>query len=692
MKAVLALLALVGAAQAVSADTRIVDPNTLSMSDAQRKATYIITDFLSNHHYKKARMDDALSSQLMDRYLKTLDPSRMYLLKSDVTAFETYRYRLDDLIDRRRPDVTVAFELFKRFRARVERRTERLLTLLNTNFDFTVDESYFFAREDADWAATEAELDELWRQRVKHDVLSQRLVGKDKAETVELLTKRYERARRRVEQYNANDVFQFFMNALGRTIEPHTAYMSPRSSENFRIRMSLSLQGIGAALQTENEYTVVRRIITGGPADLGKKLKVDDRIIGVGQGDKKLVDVVSWRLEDVVDLIRGPKGSTVRLRLLSKGASAGSTPREISIVRDQVKLEERAAKKSILKDIQGAPGARIGVIDVPTFYLDIEGRYRGDPDYRSTTRDVRRLLGELQKEKVDGVIVDLRNNSGGSLIEATDLTGLFIDSGPVVQLRYSNNTVEVNEDEDAGVAYDGPLAVLVDRFSASASEIFAGAIQDYKRGIIIGEPTFGKGTVQRLLRLDKWARGHKGLGQLKMTTAQFFRVNGESTQHRGVTPDIVFPTAIDSDKHGERGLENAVPWSRTKPANYRAGRDISDLVARLRVRHEKRIQTDPGFNYLVEEAAASKAVQDQKSVSLVESVRKAEQDQLEAAQLERENRFRIARGLKPRVPDSDEEVEPLEEDVLLEESARILSDMVGANTVVRTAEVHKAGQ
>ena len=685
MKTLIACIAVLVVAPFAHANENIVDPNTLGMTDVQRTATDIITDFLGNHHYKKTQFNDALSSELLDRYLESLDPNRMYLLQSDISALESYRYRLDDLLDSRLPNVDIAFEIFKRFRSRVEQRTTKVTQLLDTPFDFSLPEQFKFDRSESPWAKSNAELDGVWRQRVKNDLLVQRLAGKELKDGVELLTKRYERIGRRVQQLNNNDVFQFFMNALGRTIEPHTAYMSPRSSENFRIRMSLSLEGIGAALQTENEQTVVRRIITGGPADLNKKLKVDDRVIGVGQGDQEIVDVISWRLEDVVDLIRGPKGSTVRLQVRSKGAGASAPTRIVDIVRDKVKLEEQAAKKSVLDKIPGSTGTRIGVIDLPTFYLDIEGRYRGDSDYRSTTRDVRKLLGELAKEKVDGVIIDLRGNAGGSLIEATDLTGLFIDQGPVVQLRSPQGRVEVNEDTDAGVAYEGPVVVLVDRFSASASEIFAGAIQDYRRGIIVGEPTFGKGTVQRLFQLDKWGPGKRGHGQLKMTTAQFFRVNGESTQHRGVTPDIVFPTAVHSDEHGERALDNAVPWSRTNAADYKPQPDNTALITTLKTRHEARVQSDPGFKYLVAEAAARKVLRDQDSVSLMESKRRAERDSAEQGQLNRENVLRKARGLKPRVPDSKDPVDDLDGDIQLEEAGRIVRDMATTTTLLRTA-------
>ena len=429
----------------------------------------------------------------------------------------------------RRAQVEVAFDIFKRFRSRVDERVAVALNYVDQDWTFDRDETYVFDRSEASWAKSADELDDLWRRRVKNDILTQRLAGRETADIKDTLSKRYKRVARRVQQLNANDVFQLYMSSYGRNIEPHTTYLSPRSSENFRIRMSLSLEGIGAALQTENEYTVVRRIITGGPAELDKRLKVDDRIVGVAQGDETMVDVVAWRLEDVVDLIRGKKGTTVRLEILPKGAAATGKTRVIDIVRDKVKLEEQAAKSEVI-ELPDSGGRKVGVIDLPTFYMDIDARSRGEEDYRSTTRDVRRLLGELQGQGVDGVVIDLRGNSGGSLVEATELTGLFIDSGPVVKMVYSSGRVQENRDDDAGVAYDGPLAVLVDQFSASASEIFAGAIQDYRRGLIIGEPTFGKGTVQHLVPLDQYAQsGTTGLGHLKITVAKFFRVNGHST-------------------------------------------------------------------------------------------------------------------------------------------------------------------
>ena len=674
------------------AEMRVVPLDELEPTAKQRRATTLITQLLSRHHYKKTSLNDEFSSDLLDRYLNALDPNRSFFLQSDVDGFQMHADRLDDML--RRAQVEVAFDIFKRFRSRVDERVAVALKYLGQDWTFDQDERYVFDRSAANWAVSTDELNDLWRRRVKNDILSQRLAGREKADILDTLAKRYERVARRVQQLNSNDVFQLYMSSYGRNIEPHTTYMSPRSSENFRIRMSLSLEGIGAALQTENEYTVVRRIITGGPAELDKRLKVDDRIVGVAQGDDTMVDVVAWRLEDVVDLIRGKKGTTVRLQILPKGAAATGKTRVIDIVRDKVKLEEQAAKSQVI-EFPESVGRKVGVIDLPTFYMDIEARSRGEEDYRSTTRDVRRLLGELQSEGVDGVIIDLRGNSGGSLVEATELTGLFIDSGPVVKMVYSSGRVQENRDDDAGVAYDGPLAVLVDQFSASASEIFAGAIQDYRRGLIIGEPTFGKGTVQHLVPLDQYAQsGTTGLGHLKITVAKFFRVNGHSTQHRGVIPDIIFPTAVGLESVGERALENALEWSKIQASSYVPHGPMGGQIEDLRARHEDRVNADPGFSYLVREAKLAKDSAERKSISLSEPLRQAERDERERSSLARENELRVAKGLPVRDPnDESNDVTGLDEvlgDAVLNETARILLDSLSSLAAKRTTTVESA--
>lgn len=659
----------------------------LSPTRDQLRATALIVNFIQNHHFRKTALDDTRSAEIFDRYLEALDPGRSYLLASDVERYARYRHRFDDLL--REGKLEPAFQIFETFRRRLRERGEYAISLLDDNFDFQRDEDFVVDRSKLPWAANRAELDDIWRKRVKNDYLNLKLAGQEREAVVDTLRKRYEHLIRRASQFNEDDVYQLFINAYATSVEPHTAYLSPRTSENFQISMRLSLEGIGAALQNENEFTVVKRIIPGGPADLSGLLHVEDRITAVGQGSEPPVDVVGWRLDDVVDLIRGPKNSVVKLEVLPKGTGPDGTRKVITLVRDTIKLEEQAAKKSV---IETSTGKRIGVIDIPTFYEDVAARGRGDDNYRSTTRDVRGLLKELQDEGVAGIVIDLRGDGGGSLTEAIELTGLFIKSGPVVQVKNARGRMEVYDDPDPQVVYQGPLAVLVDRYSASASEIFAGAMQDYGRGVILGEATFGKGTVQSLLDLSRFARGTSDdLGQLKTTIAQFFRVSGASTQHRGVVPDILFPSGLDADDYGERAFDNALPWAAVRPAKFEMTSISKGAVAEARRRHEVRIQKDAGFHYLVSEGHAQQVAMDQKAVSLLEARRRAERDALEEARRERVNELRVARGLKPldkldpkdpinpEVADEDtEEKDPETDlgDVWLEEAAQILADLI----------------
>ena len=475
----------------------------------QRYASSIATRFLTNYHYKRTRLDDELSSEIFDSYLELLDPNRIYFLAGDIEQFERYRHGMDDAL--RHSDLLSAYEIFNVYAERVQQRVDYARVRVKQPFDFTIDEYYQFDREGEPWATDVAELDELWRKRVKNDYLRLLLTDKEPESIVKTLTERYDNQERRISELNNEDVFQFFMNAFAQSIEPHTAYLSPRSSENFEISMKLSLEGIGALLGRENEYTLISSIVPGGPAEQDGRLKAGDRITAVGQGnDGKLVDVIGWRVEDVVDLIRGPKDTVVRLEVLPEDSSISGPTQLIDIVRNEVKLEEQAAKSEII-EVPAGDGEdqtiKIGVIDLPVFYLDFNGRAQNLPDYRSSTRDVQQHISDLKEQGVQGIVVDLRNNGGGSLLEATTLTGLFIDKGPVVQVRNSSGRISLEEDVEPGMAWEGPLAVLVNRYSASASEIFAAAIQDYGRGVVIGETTFGKGTVQSLLDLDDYAGG-----------------------------------------------------------------------------------------------------------------------------------------------------------------------------------------
>ncbi|MCC7411720.1 MAG: carboxy terminal-processing peptidase [Gammaproteobacteria bacterium] len=674
-------------------------------TDAQERATKLIAHFIANYHYKKAGLDDSLSEQVFERYLEALDPTRSFFTAADLEAWSAQKDSFDDYL--RSAELMPVFEIFKTYRDHVSERVAYVKSLLDRPFDFNVDESIELDRSKAPWPKDRAELDELWRKRVKNDVLSLRIAGKDPQEIHKTLATRYDGLERRTLQLNAEDVFQVFINAYTTSIEPHTAYFSPRTSENFRIRMSLSLEGIGAVLQGEEEYTLVRQVVPGGPADKSGRLHADDRIVGVGQGDSgEIADVVGWRLDDVVDLIRGPKGTTVRLQVLPKSSGPEGPTKVVAITRNKIELEEQAAQKKTI-DVQIGPSkVHLGVIELPTFYLDFEARAAGDKDYRSTTRDVRKLLVDLKNDGVDGIVIDLRSNGGGSLTEATELTGLFIETGPVVQVRSADGRIQVERDTDPSVEYGGPLAVLVDRNSASASEIFAGAIQDYKRGIIIGEPTFGKGTVQNLVDLNRLDRlSEDGLGQLKATIAQFFRIAGASTQHRGVVPDVIFPTASYADDEGERALDNALPWDQVKPARFVLAKSHLGALAGALSLHQRRIANDEGFKVLIEEAQNLKDVRARKTLSLVESTRRAEQERAKAEHSERENRLRAALGLPPLPPDgslSDEDEETLADeekerakdprfDVVLTEAAHILADLIQGPTQLKAASTAEHG-
>lgn len=681
----LAALLLAGGARA---EVTLVDEDSLRPDDSQRQATDVILHIIETYHYKKRPLDDALSGRMLDNYLESLDPNRSFFLASDVTEFGKYRTALDD--DLRQPGLEPAYEIFRVYRERVAGRVEFALSQLDTVHDFSTDESFEFDRREAPWATGTAELDEYWRKRVKNDALNLKIAGKEPDQIRDVLKKRYTRLKTGTFQLNASDVFQNYINAYTTAVEPHTNYFSPRTSENFDISMRLSLEGIGAVLRGDTDYTEVQRIVPGGPADLSGMLKEKDKIVGVGQGVKgEIVDVIGWRLDDVVDLIRGPKGSTVRLEMIPASLGPEGKSRVISIVRDKIKLEEQAARSEII-DLPGQ--GRIGVIDVPTFYSDFAAQARGDRNYTSTSRDVRRLIRELEEQHIDGLLIDLRGNGGGSLSEALELSGLFIESGPIVQTKDANGRIEINGDPDPGIAYGGPLAVLVDRNSASASEIFAGAIQDYRRGIIIGEPTFGKGTVQNIVDLNRFVRNSDGdLGRLKTTIAQFYRISGGSNQYKGVVPDVVFPTAELGEDFGERSLDNALPWDKVAPARFVPASAPVSSFEDVRRRHEARIKDDRAFNLLMDELRLLRDAGDRTTVSLNEQKRKAEREALLLAQRRVENELRIAQGLEPLPetvsleeeeedePDQfasneDDEFEP--ENVLLQESAHILLDLI----------------
>jgi carboxyl-terminal processing protease len=679
------LLILCGIALSMSAWCKVqpVDPAELVPNKTLEKTARIITKVIASYHYKKESLDDAFSSRILDRYLETLDPNRLFFLASDVAEFAKYRNQLDEHL--LSGEVGAAFDIFRVYRQRMDERVARALRLVDAPMDFTRDESYRFDRENEPWARSLDEVNELWRKRVKNDFLSLRIAGKQDEEIRETLRKRYEDLQRRISQFSVQDVFQSFVNAYTLSLEPHTSYMSPSTSENFDISMRLSLEGIGAVLRGDNEYTVVQKTISGGPAELSGQIGGGDKIVGVAQGlDGVMEDVVGWRLQDVVEKIRGPKGSVVRLEIIPKGSGGGDRRKVVALVRNKIKLEEQAAKTEIIEGLEGMGELKIGIIELATFYRDFRGESMGEKNFRSTTRDVRKLLQQLKEQGVDGIVIDLRRNGGGSLSEATELTGLFIDRGPVVQVKDAFGKIEVERDPDPEVVYDGPLAVLVDRNSASASEIFAGAIQDYKRGIVIGEPTFGKGTVQTLVNLNRFVPGgDDDLGRLRLTMAQFFRINGGSTQHRGVVPDILYPTAKNASEHGERSLDNALPWARITPTLF-STKGIG-AYARLRERSQQRINADSGFTMLSDQERVLQEMDDLKTLSLNEKVRRAEADKRENQIKEQKNRYLLSQGITPRNEEDDEDETDAEADererkaigkIQLNEAARILADYI----------------
>ena len=625
--------------QAATTQPERVAATQLKPIPAQTQAALWASRLLGRYHYKAMPLDDAMSEKIFDKYFESLDGEKLFLTQADLEQFSPARSKMDDAINNE--NLTIPFAIYSVYQQRFTERIAHARELLKTKMDFTLDESMQLDREKAAWPKNEAEAQDLWRKRVKNDWLRLKLAGKDDKAIRETLDKRYDNYQSRVRKLNNEDVFQMFMNAYATSIEPHTNYLGPRSAENFDIAMRLSLEGIGAVLQTRDEYTVIREIVPGSPAAMSGKLKVGDRILGVAQGNTaSFTDVLGWRIDDVVQLVRGAKGSTVRLDVLPADAGPDGKHITVSMVRKKISMEEQAAKKQIIEVKEGGVNRRVGIISLPTFYQDFEAKRRGDKDFKSATRDVARILGELKKDKVDNVLIDLRNNGGGSLMEAVELTGLFIDKGPVVMQRSAEGRVDVESDTNAGLAWSGPVGVLINRGSASASEIFAAAIQDYGRGLVIGEPSFGKGTVQTLVNLDRFAQGEKArYGELKMTIAQFFRINGGTTQLRGVTPDIKLPVTADLDNFGESSFDNALPWVAIKPAPFVPLGDMKELVAPLQKRHEARIAKDKDFKFLQEDLAQVRKLRKENAISLNEAVRRKERDAQEARSKLREARL-----------------------------------------------------
>ncbi|RUO41072.1 carboxy terminal-processing peptidase [Pseudidiomarina aestuarii] len=642
----------------------------LEQADQHATVSQRVTTYFTRYHFKQMELNNELSSEILDRYLEMLDYNKMFLLQADVEAAAEYENLFDDMISTGK--LKPAYSLYN---AALKRRFDRYvyaLSLLDPEqpFDFTIaDDKYHYDREDAQWAATEAELDELWRQRVKYDALNLTMTGKEWADVVETLEQRYNGALKRLTQTNSEDVFQTVMNAFARSVEAHTSYLSPANSERFEQNMNLSLEGIGAVLQADYDYTVISSLVPGGPADKSGEIAPEDKIVAVAQGDDEdaeFVDVVGWRLDEVVELIKGPKGSTVQLQVIKANQSVGSPPQVVSIVRDEVKLEDRAAKAEV-KTLETGPyaGRKMGVITIPGFYNQL-------------TRDVMDLIDEMTAAEVEGLIIDLRGNGGGALSEAITLSGLFIDKGPVVQVADGSGRKEINGDRDNVTYYDGPLVVMVNRYSASASEIFAAAMQDYGRAVIVGENTYGKGTVQQHRGLARrFDFFDEPLGSVQYTIAKFYRINGGSTQMRGVNPDVTFPSFLNADEFGESSQDNALPWDQLESARYAPLKEFEPTrVNQWQQTVDERIQENPEFVYVLEDIEEFKADQDQAWISLVLAEREAEQEREDAKKLERANARLVRLGKEPveKLEDLPNEIEV--EDPYLTETIALSFDII----------------
>lgn len=690
------ILFLATIAQAATLDPAAPLPD-LKPVPQEAQAAKLTAELLGRYHYKIVPIDDALSQKIFDKYLKSLDPEKLFFLQADIDNFARERTRLGTALLQQ--DLSVPFAMFNLYEQRAADRFAYARTLLKTGFDFQVNESNQITREKEAWPTTEAQVRDLWRKRVKNDWLRLKLAGKDDKNIAEILDKRYDGFRKRLGQVTGADAFQSYMNAYTTSIEPHTNYLAPRAAEDFDIQMRLSLVGIGAVLTESDDLVTIRELVPGGPASNSGQLKIGDHIVGVAQGEGgAMTDVQGARLDDTVALIRGAADSVVVLDVIPADAGPDGKHKLVTLTRKTISLEQQAAKSSVRTVTDGKTSRRIGVITLPLFYEDFAGRQKGTKDYRSATRDVARLLDDLKKEKVDAVLIDLRNNGGGSLTEAIDLTGLFIGKGPVVQQRDASGKITVESDTNPGIAWNGPLGVLINRGSASASEIFAAAIQDYGRGLIIGEPSFGKGTVQTVIDLDRVAKNSKPeYGELKLTVAQFFRINGGTTQLRGVTPDILFPVGNDAEDFGESTFDNALPWMQIKAANYVPEGDLKGVLPILSTLHDARVKKDKNFQYLQEDIALSRQVRDKNLISLNEAERRKERDAQEARLKSREDPEANAKNASARSnasPDDGlqagernfanelaaEKNRKNADDFLLNEAVNILGDEVTALT------------
>ena len=656
----------------------------LHPDEKQIEVSRQVASLIANYNYKKVPIGDSLSRLIFDNYLKSLDDNRVYFFEKEVNEFKENRDLMDDQMVM--GDLEPAYHMFNIYLERYVNRIQFMIAQLPTiAFDFTKNESLVYNREKLPFMQTQEEMDAYWMQRLKYDLLNLKLAGTEEAKSKETLKKRYENLLSQIAKIESYDAFQSLMTAYTESIDPHTNYFNPNNAAKFNIDMARSLEGIGATLKFENDFVMVAAVVPGGPADKSGQIAIDDKFIAVAQGDGEFVDIVGWRIDNAIQLIRGAKGTTVRLKIVSKGQDIAN-PKIISIVREKIVLQDQSAKKEIKTIQSNGKNIKIGIIDIPAFYADFKAYQAGDVNYKSTTRDVKLIVDSLKAAKVDAIVVDLRSNGGGSLMEAIDLTGLFLKQGPVVQVRDTKNKIEVGEDDDPSILWDGPMAVLIDRFSASASEIFAAAIQDYGRGIIIGTQSYGKGTVQNSIDLDqmmgegasKVIGNTNKFGQINLTIAKFYRINGSSTQHKGVSPDIAFPMVFSADKYGESAEPAALPWDEIKRSNYKTLANIAPIKRVLIEKHDKRMKGNKDFEYLLADIKELKLRDAETSATLNEVIAKKERDEKEAESLARDNEKRLARGLAPIKKGEPKPKAEKAFDFMLEESCLIVGDYLQA--------------
>ena len=701
------LFVLLGAALACKASPKLADTVAGSKNiqpDLQQTVVCkYVSQLISEYNYKKVPLNDSLSKVIFDRYIKQLDENHNYFLASDIKDFERFKGLMSD--DMKNGDLSHVFYIFNVYQKRYNDRIKFSIAQLNNKFDFAKNEKFVFDRDSLPFYASQAESDASWTERVKYDMLNLDIAKQSPDSTgkgasldpKKILTDRYNNLLAQSNKLNNQDVFQIYMDAFTNAVDPHTNYFTPSNAANFNIDMSRSLEGIGATLQTKDEYVTIQTIVPGGPADKSKQISAGDRIVAVAQGkDGKYQNVIGWRIENAIALIRGTKGTMVRLQILPKGTLTSSKPIEVAMVREKIILKDQSVKSEIRNYNSNGKNVKIGVISIPAFYIDYNDYKSGNPNYKSTTRDVKLVLDTLKRENVDGVVIDLRENGGGSLMEAIDLGGLFIKSGPIVQVRNPNNQIEVDNDEDPTISWGGPMAVLVDRFSASASEIFAGAMQDYGRALIIGTQTYGKGTVQNAIDLDKIIKpsvaerlsaatgtapkavttgSQSKFGQLNLTIAKFYRISGNSTQHKGVTPDVKFPSIIPMDKYGEDTEPSALPFDIIAKSDYTKTGDFTGVIPQLTKLHDQRMSTSASYKYLQEDIADYQKHENEKSVNLNEEQLKQERDKEEAIVKQRENDKRAALGLPP-AKKGDKRVRNEDLDFLKIEAGQILTDYI----------------